>query len=157
MNDVLEFSKTSTAPAKLERQKKVWTSEIASKSDGAPVPQHPGRPWRIDAWICLFAIVNALVDEKGKDLCGDQIEVVQEAIKTLMNQSQLSHGLLRFYRVKSFKEDGGDEDKELWIVRFSTTPVGHKLRAAFSLLENLDLLDVLLDSTKEGTDEYAKV
>ena len=47
-----------------------------------------------------------------------------------------------FYSVdKSFKEDGDESDKEMWVVRFSSTPVGHKMRAAFALLEQLDLLE----------------
>ena len=30
---------------------------------------------------------------------------------------------------------------QLWIARVSLTPTGHKLRAAFCMLENLDVLD----------------
>ena len=141
LNDVLEFSKASTAPAKLDTQKSVWQSEIPEKTEETPFPQHPERPWRIDAWICLFTMVKVLVGEKGQELVGAQLGAVNEAVALLINQSQLTHGLLRFYRVKSFKEGGDDNDKEMWVVRFSSTPVGHKMRAAFALLEQLDLLE----------------
>ena len=152
LNDILEFGKKSTAPAKMDTQKTVWASEIPKKTEENPFPQHPERTWRIDAWICLFTMVKALVDEKGPDLCGDQLSTIQDAIKTLTNQGQLAHGLLRFYRVKSFKEDGDDSGKEMWVVRFSATPVGHKLRAAFALLESSDLLEAAWGETHHRPD-----
>ena len=128
------------APGKLDTQKKVWQEEVPAKSESNPFLQHPERPWRIDAWVCLMAMVDTTISEQGAEPCGAQLGGAKEAVTLLRNKSQLEVGLLRFYKTKGFREDE-EESEEIGVIRLASTTLGGKMKAAFAMLDGLDVLD----------------
>ena len=137
-NDVIEFEKMSTMPAKLKESQAVWRGEIREATEDDPYPSHPEWAWRHAAFHRMAeTLLQSVVEYPNPEEAVQK--KLEDAGKLLSNKSLASQGVLRFYMITDESEEN-EEALQRWVIRFDKSHHGTRMRAALALLDAADVL-----------------